>query len=326
MQPAFSVILLTTLIGTGQGLFLALFTGQVYSVLHVLPEQDSRGFYALGSLLALGLLCGGLAASFFHLGHKERGWRAMARWRTSWLSREVILLPVFMGLVCLYGGAHYLGFTQPIVRLWNTVDIDTTYILGLLATAAAFALYYCTGMIYASVRFFIQWATPLTVINYTLLGSASGFALATAFSSLVGSQLLSFYALWTILITVAAFLSRGLTLVRNLRLTMPTTTSAAIGVRHAGLKQKSMGFMGGSFNTREFSHGCSPARMEQIQTFFLVTTFLVPVIAMSLLPMEFGHLMFLGVFAVQFLGLLAERWFFFAQADHPQNLYYRQVG
>jgi DMSO reductase anchor subunit len=26
--------------------------------------------------------------------------------------------------------------------------------------------------------------------------------------------------------------------------------------------------------------------------------------------------------AVQFAGLLIERWFFFAQANHPQNLYY----
>ena len=29
---------------------------------------------------------------------------------------------------------------------------------------------------------------------------------------------------------------------------------------------------------------------------------------------------------VQYLGLLAERWFFFAQANHPQNLYYQTVA
>jgi DMSO reductase anchor subunit len=28
--------------------------------------------------------------------------------------------------------------------------------------------------------------------------------------------------------------------------------------------------------------------------------------------------------AVQYAGLVAERWFFFAEARHPQNLYYRQ--
>lgn len=72
MHPAFSVIFLTTLIGVGQGLFLALYTGQLYSVIKVLPVQDSPGFYGYGSLLALVFLVGGLISSFFHLGRPER--------------------------------------------------------------------------------------------------------------------------------------------------------------------------------------------------------------------------------------------------------------
>jgi DMSO reductase anchor subunit len=31
-------------------------------------------------------------------------------------------------------------------------------------------------------------------------------------------------------------------------------------------------------------------------------------------------------FAIQYCGLLAERWFFFAQAKHPQNLYYQSIS
>ena len=62
MRPAISIIFLTTLIGAGQGLFLALYTGQLYSAFKVLPVQDPLHFYALGSLFALGLLGGvGLA-------------------------------------------------------------------------------------------------------------------------------------------------------------------------------------------------------------------------------------------------------------------------
>ncbi|MFC1589763.1 DMSO reductase, partial [Pseudomonadota bacterium] len=30
-------------------------------------------------------------------------------------------------------------------------------------------------------------------------------------------------------------------------------------------------------------------------------------------------------FVVQYVGLIAERWFFFAQANHPQNLYYQTI-
>lgn len=65
MHPAFSVIFLTTLIGAGQGLFLALYTVEVYSLFDVLPRQDGRAFYAAGVALALVLLALGLLASFF---------------------------------------------------------------------------------------------------------------------------------------------------------------------------------------------------------------------------------------------------------------------
>ena len=34
----------------------------------------------------------------------------------------------------------------------------------------------------------------------------------------------------------------------------------------------------------------------------------------------------LAAFGVQYVGLLAERWFFFAQARHPQNLFYQAVS
>ena len=40
MHPAFSIIFLTTLIGAGQGLFLALYSGQLYSVLKLLPGEN----------------------------------------------------------------------------------------------------------------------------------------------------------------------------------------------------------------------------------------------------------------------------------------------
>jgi sulfite dehydrogenase (quinone) subunit SoeC len=33
-----------------------------------------------------------------------------------------------------------------------------------------------------------------------------------------------------------------------------------------------------------------------------------------------------SAFVVQYLGLILERWFFFAQANHPQNLYYQAVS
>jgi DMSO reductase anchor subunit len=34
----------------------------------------------------------------------------------------------------------------------------------------------------------------------------------------------------------------------------------------------------------------------------------------------------LAVFLLQWLGQLAERWLFFAEAQHPQNLYYQKMA
>ncbi len=102
MNPPFSAIFLTTLIGAGQGLFLMLFGAEVLlGPVATLPQ--ARLFLALGSLVSLTLTAGGLIASFFHLGQPQRAWRGMAMWRTSWLAREGIALPLFMAGVFAYG-------------------------------------------------------------------------------------------------------------------------------------------------------------------------------------------------------------------------------
>ncbi|HEC14378.1 MAG TPA: DMSO reductase, partial [Rhodospirillales bacterium] len=36
--------------------------------------------------------------------------------------------------------------------------------------------------------------------------------------------------------------------------------------------------------------------------------------------------LFAFAFAVQYAGLIMERWTFFAEAHHPQNLYYQKVA
>src|SRR5210317_1603139 len=134
MHPAFSVIFLTTLIGAGQGLFLALYSGQLYSSVKLLPGQDPVQFYALGSLLALVLLIAGLFASFFHLGRPERAWRSAARWRTLWLSREVIVLPAMMGIVTAWGLLHYTGWDPVLATVGDEVPVSLSLLLGAVGT------------------------------------------------------------------------------------------------------------------------------------------------------------------------------------------------
>lgn len=82
--------------------------------------------------------------------------------------------------------------------------------------------------------------------------------------------------------------------------------------------------MGGSFNTREFFHGKGNAFLRNIKPVFLLLTFVIPLV---LLASGASGPVLLGIaFILQYLGLLAERWLFFAQANHPQNLYYQTIG
>jgi DMSO reductase anchor subunit len=87
--------------------------------------------------------------------------------------------------------------------------------------------------------------------------------------------------------------------------------------------QKAQGAMGGSFNTREFFHGKSVAFMRMLKPTFLILVFFVPM-ALLVGGMTVPPLLFFA-FILQYVGLLAERWFFFAQANHPQNLYYQAI-
>jgi DMSO reductase anchor subunit len=324
MHPAFSVIFLTTLIGAGQGLFLALYTAQVYAAFKLLPAQNPAGFYALGSLIALLLLVGGLAGSFLHLGRPERAWRSAAMWCTSWLSREVIVLPACMGVVAAWGLIHYAGWNPPLFTLGRLV-VDLSLLIGAIGTLLCFALFLCTGMIYACIKFLQEWATPLTVVNYILFGGASGFMLATAFAAWQGSGLVDFYGGWAIVMTAIAFVTRSASLIRNARLRHKSTVQSAIGIRHARIEQKAQGAMAGSFNTREFFHGASPRKYRFVKWVFLVLVFPVPLLLLSVGLAANSSGLLLAAFLVQYLGLLAERWFFFAQANHPQNLYYQTV-
>jgi sulfite dehydrogenase (quinone) subunit SoeC len=309
MHPALSVLLLTTLIGAGQGLFLALFAVEIAVRAHQLP-MPPQAFFVVGGLASLALTAAGLAASFFHLGRPMRGWRAAARWRTSWLSREVIVLPLFMVATLLWGAAHAAG--------------AATFVPGLLAAVLAVALYVCTGMIYASVRAIQEWASALTPLNYLLLGCASGTMLAAAHAALVATDVALPISFAALVLTVAGALARIAALRRNRRLRPRSTLQTAIGVRHPVLVQRAQGSMGGSFNTREFFHGASESRLRAIGISFPIAAFAVPALILLLVPPSATALTV--AFAFQYAGLLAERWYFFAEANHPQNLYYQAIS
>jgi sulfite dehydrogenase (quinone) subunit SoeC len=286
------------LIGAAQGLFLVVFVLDIFKS----PPREFILYCCGMSLLLLGC---GLLASFFHLGRPERAWRAVSQWRTSWLSREVIVLPAFTASVFFYGLAG-------------------SKTAGAVAALLCLALFACTGMVYACLKFLQEWHSPFTLVNFLLLGTASGLTLSVPLAVLFYPQFAGPLALGAFGLGALAWLARIASLMRNARLRPKSTTASAIGVAHPRIVQKAQGFMGGSYNTREFFHGRPDLLVRAVRWSFLLLLFPMPG---WLLGWGGGSLAaFVAAFVLQFTGLLAERWYFFAEARHPQNLYYQAMA
>ncbi|MES3000846.1 MAG: DmsC/YnfH family molybdoenzyme membrane anchor subunit [Pseudomonadota bacterium] len=310
MKPAASIVLFTTIAGAAQGVAVVL--GLATLAGHAPGAGLSPMLWTV-----VGLLVVALAASFFHLGHPLRAWRAILMWRTSWMSREVILLPVFIVLVAAWAVQSAIAPSQR----------SSGQVLALFVIAGAFALWYCTAMIYVCIRFIQEWAHPITIVNYMTLGIASGLVLAGALAVLMGEQeFAARLAPFAVASTALAWFTRALSLRRNARLVPKSTIQSATGIKSARLVQKSMGMTGGSFNTREFFHGASLRALRCAKLGFQVLAFALPLLLLGWAQIAGSGSAWALALLSHSLGMLAERWFFFAQARHPQNIYYAVVS
>jgi sulfite dehydrogenase (quinone) subunit SoeC len=310
MQPALSVISFTTLLGASQGLIVCL------AILRLTGTEVV--YLPILLLIACALLIASLAFSFLHLGHPERAWRAAAMWRTSWLSREVIVLPVFIGLTALWALLEWTQAATP----------TRVALLTALLIAMSFLLWHCTAMIYACLKFIQEWAHPLTLVNYTLIGIASGAVLCAGLMTVfhTNTALAFVLAPWAAFATALALVTRWASFQRNAQIKPLSTLQSATGIHNPKLRQVSMGMSAGSFNTREFFHGKTILFVRNAKSLAIGLGFLAP-IGLLLAGSALESLALIALaFPVQYLGLLCERWVFFAQASHPQNLYYQTVS
>ena len=159
MNPAFSVVLLTTASGVGYGMLAWL---GVLNALRLLPSSPWFGVAAIVVALALSTVA--LLASTFHLGHPERAWRSISQWRTSWLSREGVM--ALLTYVPALGCAAAWWFAGP--------GTGVAAVLGLLAAACSLATVACQAMIYATLRPIRQWHHRLVLPNFLLLALFTG--------------------------------------------------------------------------------------------------------------------------------------------------------
>jgi DMSO reductase anchor subunit len=234
-------------------------------------------------------------------------------WRTSWLSREVLVLPAFSAITILHA---WVWRHSPEAAIWT----------GVAGIALCAALFVCTGMIYACLRFLQEWHTPLTVFNFIVLGLASGCMLAAALSAIAWPAAAIPFGLAALALTLSGLILRASILARNARLRPKSTLQSATGLKQTRLAQKSQGMTGGSYGARAFFHGRGAETLRWVKWAFLSLGFVLPAALSVLAWASSCPTWFIAAFVLQYLGLVAERWFFFAQARHPQNLYYQTVS
>ena len=275
-----------------------------------------RGSFASATLAIAALFtAGGLASSVFHLGRPERALRAFSQWRSSWLSREGVLAVLTLLLAGVFGiGWVFFGATQGLIGL-----------CGILAAGLAAATIYCTGMIYASLKPIHQWHNHWVVPNYLVLALMSG-CLILDFLIRLWSARYAAIALLTSIVVLGAWWMKE----RYWRLI--DTTSARSTVASA----TSLGSRGGvhmlepphteeNYLLKEMGFRIARKHRMRLRRIARLAGFAVPAVAsvsgLMLGGMAGGILAGLGVVSAA-LGLIAERWLFFAEAKHTVVLYY----
>ncbi len=304
MHPALSVIVFTTFSGAGYGLafLLALGVGD--------PDLVSTH---LAWFVALALISIGLMSSTLHLKNPQRAWRAFSQWRSSWLSREgCMAIITFVPMVALFGMAF----------LWNTHSM----LLGVIAAICCAITVYCTAMIYASLRTVATWHTPLTPLCYLAFSLSSGALLARLLLGPVGSYDRDWLAVGALAALFVAWFVKYLWARRGMFIGYGASTmESATGLGHLG-KVRLLERPHAMENYLTNEMGFRIARRHNSLVWRIAALFglVIPVILMALAIVQPDDALSFVPAAVLFhlIGILAERWLFFANAKHAVGLYY----
>src|SRR5262245_8079257 len=306
MHPAASIIVFTTLSGLGYGLAAVLGLGLL---------DPSLTFTKLAHVLALLFISVGLLASSLHLGNPQRAWRALSQWRSSWLSREgVIALATFVPLLWSAYAAIFEGRYLALP--------------GLAGAALAGTTVYCTSMIYASLKSVEAWHTPLTSICY-LAFAASGGLLLSAFFAVAGGGPALFSLLAALMAIAAAWAAKFAWFARMDRSPPVSTPESATGLGPIGrVRLFERPHTTENYLTREMGFRIARKHASKLRRLALVLGGIVPA-ALVLLVLASGARSGLAAsLALAFaalshiVGVLAERWLFFAEARHTVMNYY----
>lgn len=310
MHPALSVIIFTTASGAGYGLLVW------YGVMSAFSGTPSERVVALVVLLlALVLVTAGLLSSTFHLGRPERAWRALSQWRTSWLSREGICSFV------TYAPAGLLALAWIVSPAPGAIATA----LGVVLAGASLVTIYCTAMIYSSLKTVHQWCNPYVVPNYLALGLYSGALLLTATLHVLGrgSEGVDVVAL----ITGVAALVGKISYWRFIATTRhPSSPESATGLGQMGkVRLFEAPHTEENYLMREMGFTIARKHAERLRAISLLALFAAPLLLMLIAILAGGAAAAVATVLAVLLaavGVLVERWLFFAEARHVVTLFY----
>jgi DMSO reductase anchor subunit len=307
VHPSFSVIFFTTASGAGYGLLALL---GVLAPLGLAPANAAFGFVALG--LALGGITAGLISSTFHLGHPERSLRAFSQWRSSWLSREGV------ASVATYAPAGLFAIAWVFFGAVSTV-------LGILAAIGAIVTVFCTAMIYRSLKPVQRWHNSWVLPNYLALALMTGALWFALLLQLFGidNKSVAWLALFTILL--AAVLKLGYWRFID-RSASASTVESATGLGTIGkVRLFEAPHTSENYLLKEMGFQIARKHAAKLRRITVLLAFAVP-FGLSLVPLLVAGwpaaLAALLAAPLATLGVLIERWLFFAEAKHAVMLYY----
>jgi len=265
--------------------------------------------------VAVLLAAGGLVSSALHLGRPERAWRGLSQWRSSWLSREGVLAVLTFLPAAVFGiGWVFFGAAGGVVGLF-----------GILAAALAVATVVATGMIYATLKPIHQWSNRWVVPNYLALGLMGGALVLHFLARLwvphpVGAALL---ALLTVIL--AWWLKE-----RYWRFIATTSgrstpeTATLLGSR-GRVRLLEAPHTEENYLLHEMGFRIARKHAARLRRIARLAAFVVPAVLCFVdlfLGGFLGGLLALLAVASAGLGLVVERWLFFAEARHTVTLYY----
>jgi sulfite dehydrogenase (quinone) subunit SoeC len=310
MHPALSVIVFTTTSGAGYGLLIW------YGLMSAIPGAPGGRIVALVVLpLALVLVTAGLLSSTLHLGRPERAWRAFSQWRTSWLSREGICSFV------TYAPAILLTLAWIVLPAFDAGLV----VLGLVTACASFVTVYCTAMIYASLKTVHQWCNAYVVPNYLALAVYTGGLLFAAVLHLLGRGAVAIDLV--VLIAGLLALAGKIAYWRFIATTRhPSTPETATGLGGLGtVRLFEAPHTEENYLMREMGFSIARKHAEKLRWLSLLFLFFLPFFLLCVAILVGGvaasMTSVLAVLAAA-LGILVERWLFFAEARHVVTLFY----